>query len=553
MLPYNLLQKQNIMKNKFSIIITLSLIMLMACNDDFMDRFPLDKINDANFWQSPDDLATYANQFYPILNRTNFWQNDNMSDNQGPANRNSFTWNEYVIPASGGGWAKADWSGIRSCNFFLQRYGLVKGDAADIRRYAAEIRFFRAYYYFEKVKQFGDVPWLSRDLQIDSEELMKPRDSRKLVMDSVVVDLNYAAQHLPETSADGRLTKWAALTFKSRVCLFEGTFRKYHGLGDHNNMLQEAVSAAEAVMTSNRFSVFTAGDTNNDFYSLFIKDELQGNPEGIMVLRYIENKKMHNRVRQLGEAGSGFSKDFAESYLCKDGMPISLSPFYKGDALFDDEFVDRDPRMQQTIYTKARPYHITTAGEFQYQNTPQFDNGMCYTGYRIIKFFSPTQRDFEYQRCTLDDFIFRYAEVLLNYAEAKAELGQITQADLDKSVNLLRERVGMPDMTVNIGFTDPNWPAWQVPVTPLINEIRRERRIELAAEGFRFDDLRRWKAGKLLENPKTYLGARDPGTGEYRILYPGRTRVWNDKLYLYPLPSSEITLNPQLTQNPLWN
>src|SRR5690606_23710511 len=168
------------------------------------------------------------------------------------------------------------------------------------------------------------------------------------------------------------------------------------------------------------------------------------------------------------------------------------------------------------------------------------------------KMFSPTQRDFEYQRNTIDEFIFRYAEVLLNFAEAKAELGELTQQDLDDSINLLRERAGMPGLTPNVGFVDPDWPAWEVSISALLNEIRRERRIELAAEGFRFDDLMRWSAGRLLENPETYLGALDPETAEFRVLYPGRNRVWIDKLYLYPIPSQEIALNPNISQNPGW-
>lgn len=518
-----------------------------------MDRYPLDKINDANYWTSVSDLKTYANQFYPVMSRIGAYQTDNNSDNQAPASINSFTWNEYVVPASGGGWAKGDWSGVRSCNYFLQRYQGVQGNAQEINQYVAEIRFFKAFYYFEKLRSFGDLPWLSQELQVDSEELMAPRDSRKVVMDSVVKELDFAIANLPEQSAEGRLNKYAALAQKARACLFEGTFRKYHNLGDAEPMLRASAEAAEVIMNSSQFSLYNTGDPANDFYNLFIQDELNGNPEGIMVQRFVVDKLMHNRVRQLGEFGSGMTKDFAETYLCKDGEPIALSSLYQGDAVFADEFVDRDPRMKQTIYTKDRPYHITNDGEYQYQNVPQFDNGMCYTGYRLIKFFSTTQRDFEYQRNTLDDFLYRYGEVLINYAEAMAELGEATQDVLDRSLNLLRDRAGMPHLTVTVGFVDPNWPNWEVPVSPLINEIRRERRVELAAEGFRFDDLKRWKAGKLLENAKTYLGARDPGTGDYRVLYPGKTRTWNDKLYLYPLPVSELTLNPQLTQNPGWN
>ena len=540
------------MKKIFFILLNLSLIIFFSCKSDFLDRYPLDRINDANYWQTTEDLKTYANQFYPILSRIDAWMTDDMSDNQAPASYNTFVWNEWVVPSSGGGWSKSDWSGIRSCNYFLQRYSKVKGNVTEIKTSVAEILFFKSYFYYEKVKQFGDVPWLNKDLQTNSEELMAPRDSRKLVMDSVVANLNYSVENLPETSSDGRLTKYAALSLKARACLFEGTFRKYHNLGDNEQMLREAATAVEAIINSKKFSLYSTGDINNDFNNLFIQGELNGNSEGIMIQRFILDKKMHGRVRSLGEAGDGFTKDFAETYLCKDGKPISVSNLYKGDTQYADEFIDRDPRMQQTIYTQARPYLITSAGEYQYQNVPQFDNGMCYTGYRIIKFFSPKQSDFEYSRCTLDDFIFRYGEMLLIYAEAKAELGECTQEVLDKSINLLRDRVGMPHLTVNVGFTDPQWTNWGVPVSPLITEIRRERRIELAAEGFRFDDLKRWGAGNSLTNIKTYLGARDPQTGNYRILYPGKTRTWNDKLYLYPLPLDQLTLNTQLKQNSGW-
>ncbi len=524
-----------------------------ACNDDFMERHPLDKINDANFWRTPEDLMTYANQFYPDLSRVNNWRLDDRSDNQGPASRDPFIWNEYAVPSSGGGWSKSDWGKIRSCNYFLQRFSQVKGEDLEINKYVAEIHFFKAYYYFNKVKQFGDVPWLNKDLQSNSEELFKPRDSRKLVMDSLIACLDFAVSNLPETSSSGRLTKYAALALKARACLFEGTYRKYHNLGDYEKMLREAIDASEQIMKSNKFSVYSTGDTENDYYNLFIMEDLEGNPEAIMYESFIENKKMHNRVRQLGEAGTGFTKDFTESYLCTDGYPISISNLYKGDAQFADEFKNRDPRMEQTIYTQKRPYRITESGEYQYQDVPQFDVTLCYTGYRIIKFFSPTQRAFEFNRGTFDDFIFRYSEVLLNYAEAKAEIGECTQEVLDNTINLLRDRVGMPHLLVSVPFSDPNWPEWEISVSPLINEIRRERRIELAAEGFRFDDLRRWKGGTLLNNIKTYRGARDPETDDYRILYPGKTRIWDDKLYLDPIPTQELTLNPQLTQNPGWD
>lgn len=532
-------------------------IILLAfaagCNNDFMERVPPDKINDANFWKKPSDLKSYANQFYPsLIDANTFWRADNQSDNQCPSSLDGFIWGQYVVPSSGGGWAKSDWAQIRSCNYFLKQYRSVEGNPDEINTYVAEVYFFKAFFYYQKLRQFGDVPWLNDVLQINSEALMAPRDSRKIVADSIAFYLDKAAGYLPDTSPEGRVTRYAALALKSRVCLFEGTYRKYRDLGDHEKMLQASAAAARDVMSSAKFGVYTTGDAGSDYYNLFVAENLANNPEAIMVRTYATDKLMHNLNRILSEPQTGFSKDFAESYLCKDGKPIAVSPLYKGDAKFSDEFIDRDPRMLQTIYTADRPILVTAAGEARYQEVPEFNNQRCNTGYRIVKFYSPKERDLEQGRSVKPVFVFRYSEVLLNYAEALAELNSCTQAVLDESVNLLRARVGMPKLKTEVGYTDPSWPKWEVAVSPLINEIRRERRVELAAEGFRFDDIRRWKAGVLLENVKTYSGARDPQTNAYRTLYPGNVRSWKNKLYLYPIPSIELTLNPQIRQNPEW-
>jgi hypothetical protein len=408
------------------------------------------------------------------------------------------------------------------------------------------------------IKRFGDVPWIDKDLQVNSPELYGPRDSRKLVMDSVIADLDYAIAKLPESSSEGRLTKYAALALKVRACLYEGTFRKYHNLGDHAQMLGLAVSAAVSIINSGKFVLYQTGNPNVDYHNLFVQHDYTGNTEAIMFKAYITNLLMNGRNGGL-EAGmaSGFTKDFVETYLCTDGKPISISSLYIGDAQYMDEFKNRDPRMVQSINTPNYPWVINGI-DTTYQSCPIFDNQTIWTGYKMIKMYSPLFQDSQYNQSTLEDLIFRYGEVLINYAEAEAELGNCTQDILDKSVNLLRDRVGMPHLLVDVGFTDPNWPIWDtdpsaVPVTPLINEIRRERRIELVFEGFRFDDIMRWKAGKLLENPKTQLGARNPATGNYQALYPGQAaRQWNDKLYFYPLPIQELSLNPALTQNPGW-
>src|SRR5690606_36291541 len=239
----------------------LVLVLLnFGCNDEFMDRFPPDKVNDANYWKTPGDLRTFANQFYPDLITSGNWTKDNMTDNQAPANRIAFVWNEYVVPASGGNWGKSDWADIRSCNFFLQRYQTVQGDPEEIGRYVGEVKFFRAWYYFEKVRMFGDVPWVSQDLNIDSEALFMERTSRKVVVDSILQDLDDAIGQLPETSGEERLTKYAALAFKSRVALYEGTWRKYHDLGDFEDLLQQAVAASLEAINSGMFEIYTTGN-----------------------------------------------------------------------------------------------------------------------------------------------------------------------------------------------------------------------------------------------------------------------------------------------------
>ena len=494
---------------KIYFVIIISIITAIACNDDYLEKYPLDQVSDASYWKSSNDLAMYANQFYPDLKDSNTpEQQDNGTDNNGPGVRDEYVWGESIVPTIGDGWGKSDWLGIYSCNYALDKIANIEKDAAWLQ-YEGEIRFFKSFYYFQKIKRYGDVPWLEHVLETNSDDLYKARDSRKTVITNMLKDLDFAIDNLPETSAEDRLTKYAALAFKVDVCLFEGTFRKYHNLGDHEAILREAVNASESIISSGLFSVYLTDDPiAEDYLNLFSQEELQGNPEGIMIQRYIKDIRMNNHVTAMlpSGKGTGYSKDFVESYLCTDGLPISLSPLYKGDTVFADEFVNRDPRMKQSIYTSDRICYIQLDGTVNYWQMPAFDMGGAPTSYAMIKGYSPLQAQREQGRTTLDDFIFRYGKVLISYAEAKAELGECTQQVLDESLNLLRDRGRMPHLTVDVGFVDPYWPNWEVPVTPLINEIRRERRIELCSEGCRWDDLVRWKAGKLLEKPKTVLG-----------------------------------------------
>ena len=243
------------MKNIKSIIIIISLFTAVACNDEYLERFPLDAVSDASFWKTSSDLQLYANQFYPSLSSlatsatattTNFtFENwDNNSDNQVFYNRVPIIWNLYTLPASGGGWAKSDWLGIRRCNYALDKIPGMPADPLNAV-YEAEIRFFRANFYFQKVKMFGEVPWLEHNLQTDSEDLVRARDSRETLITNMLKDLDFAIENLPEASATDRLTRYAAMALKSRVCLHEGTYRKYNNLGNFETILREAVDAGD--------------------------------------------------------------------------------------------------------------------------------------------------------------------------------------------------------------------------------------------------------------------------------------------------------------------
>ena len=540
------------MKKVKYIMAVVSLLGISACNNDFMDRFPEDKINDATYWTTESDLKNYANQFYSTMEALNGYRDDDNSDNQANRSRSEFLWSDYTIPTTGGGWSKDDWSKIRSCNYFLTHCGTVTGQQDEINRYKGEVYFFKAKFYYEKVLRFGDVPWLTSELGTSSEALYGPRNPRGEVMDSICACLDKAIQWLPEDMKESRLSKYAALALKSRACLFEGTWRKSRNLENADKYLRASAEASKQIINSGKFDLFSTGKPETDYHDLFTQQDLKGNKEAIFYAEYVLDKKMHNRPREVHEAGTGMTKDFVESFLCTDGKPISVSKLYKGDAKFMDEFENRDPRLKQCVYTPDRPIAILANGSEEFEEAPIFNN-MNYTGYRLYKVYSPLAIDNEYIRCTIDDIIYRYGEVLLNYAEAKAELGECDQAVLDITINKLRDRVGMPHLTVNVGFTDANWPKWEVSISPLLNEIRRERRVELACEGLRWNDLCRWKAGKLIENEKTYLGARDPETNAYRELYQGMTRTWNDRMYLYPIPTDEFSYNPNLLpQNPGW-
>jgi hypothetical protein len=557
---------------KLAIVYTacFAVMAIASCKkDDFLNRYPLSDISPQNFFKNETDLQIYCNQYYAQLPVQNFVNADDNSDDKANQSVNSLLAGTLVVPSTVKDQQNAklptwDFSFIRTCNFFLTNYNRAAETDSVKNIYVGETLFFRANDYWTKVKAFNDVPYISTYITDTSKAVLYgPRLPHKQVMDSVLKDLNYAVDHLPFTAADGRLNKYMALALKARVCLWEGTWRKYFGAGDETPYLQAAADAAEQIIYSGRYQLYTTGHPKTDYYNLFIQDELLGNPEAIMPMRYLNPVLMNNVDRMLGEAGDGYSKAFVRSFLCTDGLPTSLSPLYKGDDSLDAEIQNRDPRLAQQIATRGFDFldgDIITL--------PRIGTTVTSTGYQPIKGRSSSLANWNANASTLDLFIFRYAETLLIDAEARAELGTCTQSVLDNTINKLRDRVGMPHMIITSLVKDPQSIFPNLPV--LLDEIRRERRIELGAEGFRFDDLHRWHAGTLINNPETILGIKllpsvraqyppaqvssivTDANGYIRV-YPGITRrTWNDKMYLYPLPTQELSLNTALTQNPGW-
>lgn len=583
-------------------LIVFATILFFSCNDEFLERYSLDSISTGSFWNTENDLMVYNNSLYnmaingnvvPILlghsTPQSIWYIDLLSDNLAVNDpTNAFFYlqirtGKNIVPVNPDlyGWQPDGWSFIRSCNIGLANY-----DHADINqiikdRYKGEARLFRGWFYADKVSKFGDVPWLDKELSTNSEELYGPRTPREEVMDNVLADLTFACQKLPDSwgdgNAPGRLNRWAALAVKSRVCLFEGTWRKYHGGTDATKWLTEAVNAAKELIEKGPYKLYTSGDPKYVYNAISRKTDLTGVSEVIYYRRYQEGILTHNIPRQFHSLGIGATKNMVEDYLCADGLPITLSPLYQGDEVYENIFENRDPRLRQTILHPAdQPYYNYgnhAYGAYTYPRVQGMVGTVTSTGYPVIKTFDATEvYNKTYNMDEMPAIILRLAEVLLNYAEAKAELGTITQADLDMSINKLRDRVAMPHMIIGNIPVDPRYV--NDGVSPLIVEIRRERRIELFMEGFRYDDLRRWKQIKKLETPgygmrwdDANIARLDPNhkAKVFTSLVNGVPYIdvlkgtdWanpvldESKHYLWPIPLSSISQNTNLEQTPGW-
>ena len=553
----------------------LAMAVLTGCKKDFLERLPLDQLTDDTYWTSENNVRAFAWDFYPDLFPAygsgfawgSYFSGQSLNDDFAPSAPTQFT---KTVPASGGGWS---FSLVRHANILIDRVQTTPMSEEAIKHWTGVGRFFRGLQYYNLVKRFGDVPWFGRELtDADQELLYKPRDSRTVVMDSVLADFKYAAENVREEDGTPGLTvnKYVVLAFMSRVFLFAGTWQKYHlnNTAKATEFLQASQWAANEVMNSGKYMVA------DSYRGLFNSLSLAGNKEIILYREYGVGTITHSLNSYVNkEPQTGASKDAIDSYLASDGFPIGVSALHGDNEEIDEVMANRDPRINETFVPQLR-----LKGEIGNYST---------SGYSVHKFLNEDIKDAPEGNSSLnptDGPVIRFGEVLMNYAEATAELGNLTQADLDKSINLLRDRPGvnMPHLEISggepaIGGVTYDDPDRDPSVSPMLWEIRRERRVELMMEGFRLDDLRRWKKLEYTDtqgNPDINRGAwivaaEHPDAVDVKIendaaagyivpaWKPETQRLFTDpKVYLDPLPLDQIKLyhdnGSELTQNPGW-
>ena len=593
------------MKNKILSIIAAA-VCLVACD---LNYTPLSKLSPESFFSNESELQAFSNQFYSSLTVGGYEEISDM------ITKNTLTdviMGTRTVPNSGGGWT---FTTLRNFNTLIE-YSVNCPDEKVRTQYVALARFFRANFYFDKVVRFGDVPWYDKQLGSEDPELYKPRDSREFVMDMVIEDLDFAIANLPDKKDLYRVTKWSALALKSRACLFEGTFRKYHAgkstletlpadAKPYEYYLQLSAEASEAIMNTSGYSIYKGDSKATAYRDLFLGKADTGDAfeeEIILARDYNEALTiLHNATfYTIGNYGNqSMTRKMACTYLMADGTRYTDQAGWETKS-FAEETKNRDPRMAQSIRTPG--YKRIDGTE---ELAPNFTQVI--TGYQPIKYMLGLNADADrYSQSHQDLHIYRYAEILLNYAEAKAELGTITQSDIDRSIKLIRDRVGMPNLNLAEANANPDpyllaadtgYPNVSGSNAGIILEVRRERSVELFDENLRHTDLLRWRNGQAynhkflgfymaeaegqhdLDGNGTidvwFYSGSAPAAGDiptgcvvrkigeqayftgntsgYLIANPVVDGNWNDeKDYYYPVPINERSLNPNLTQNKNW-
>lgn len=579
--------------------------LLTSCN---MDLFPEDQLSTATYFTSETALREYSNYFYRMMPDPETMYAEEGEHFIAPV-PNDLIRGTRDIHSGEAYWSKNAWRNLRKVNYLLANINQCE-NADALNHYKGVAYFFRAYFYFNMLRYFGAVPWYDEAINADDEEaLRKPRDSREVIIGHIIEDLDSAYVLLPKIRTTGEVNAYTALALKSRACLFEGTFRKYHagtvfnGSGDvyskqlpWDDLLKQSADASYKLMQEGGYSLYTSG---SEPYRMLFATIIPREDEMIWARYFSKDLDIkHNAQGWSVARATGFTKRHADLYLMTDGSRFTDKPGFDT-IIYTDVFTNRDPRMAQTIHA---PGYIQMGAD----KAAAVNLQMTYTGYKYIKYIMEAIYN-GWGSSVTSMPIFRIAEIYLNYAEAKAELGTLTQSDLDISVNLLRDRVGMPHLSLSdananpdasmlsatgYGFSSPVLMAH--PNKGVLLEIRRERMVETPLEGFHLWDIIRWREGHLFTLERK--GLFFPGEGKYdltgdgkanillsptkksgglgvtclvfdqdivlsngtsgnMVAYKDMTLVWDEgKDYLYPVPVTDRTMTlGALTQNPGWN
>lgn len=568
------------MKNKILFSIGIAACLLTSCND-MLEKNPRDTFVDGNeFWSNSNDVESYTNKFYD--NYIGYSQKGSfgwfyfksLSDDQG--NSGFDNWLFTTVPSTSTYWTSG-FKEVRRANYVIQNVATSDLTAKQKAYYTAVARLNRAWQYYQLVREYGDVEWLSEVItNPDDEHVYGERTDRDVVMDSVLNDLNYAAANLSTVSDKTKWSSHMALAMKSDVCLYEGTFAKYRTQAENGKAadlnrakkyLQEAADASDQLINSGKYEL------TKNYGEVYNSLALGSSAEVIFYRNYEKDLVMHGLVDYT--CGSteqwGITKDAFDAFLFKDGKPLATTSLDKDDkavANQDDNYSIakplsvRDKRLSilvdSIICIKGHSWaRVNSNGVAE---GPLMTSS---TGYTISKYDNLTL-DAYYRTNTTTGYtdapLYWYAVVLLNKAEAKAELGTITQSDLDNTVNLLLKRGDVPALTLNPEAD----PANNMGVSNLLWEIRRCRRCELVTDNwYRYWDLVRWHQLDKLDtdnNPNIYLGANLSNVADCNVTVNAnkymvvcdKSRKYDKKYYLFPVPTNELNLNENNKQNLGW-
>lgn len=616
------------MKKYINKIIMLSIccggLLIGGCSDDFLTKYPLDKLTEETAFITYDNFLTYSWGFYNRLGgyhtgdnnkngdyHTNHNERECNSDNFNLSRSGYFSSYKYqtkVEPSTSSTYTDA-YRSIRRANIMLQNIDGSKMSEIEKNHWKSVGLFFRSMEYYTLIANYGDVMWIDRVIgDSDSDIYLGKRTPRDEVAQNILNDLLWAEANIKE-NGDGNNTINVHIVraIISRYGLFEGTWRKYHGLSNSETYLRASADASQKLLES-----FPKVMTSYDM--LYNSEDLVvGESTGVLLARKY-SKTVDGGAHSIGRVIRtsawyyDLTKDAVESYLCTDGLPIGTSKVYEGDENMYTEFRNRDRRL---YYTVMPPYRVKITGpagtsknpdQWEYTDDPKeyeyiemmkalttedgkylparnfagyitgmsphfrsFPNGQGFIagelGYYYWKYYNRHEDDMALRASTQNYPVFRMGEILVNHAEVMFELGQFNQSVADRTINVLRDRANMPAMVVSAitsGF-DPNRDST---VDPVLWEIRRERRVELMGDGFRFEDLKRWKKGHYVDKRAVGVRVKNSdygnnlkilnGAEEGYVVYFDEPAGWLEKYYLEPIPIKEQVLNPNLGQNPGW-